>query len=71
MLKTLLVDIVIAALVGILLGWFLPRLVVHTHAEQAPYQVYRISYGCLYVVTSGPAGSIAAVVTPSVSGECR
>lgn len=42
------------------------------HAEPAPYQAYKISYGCLYVVGTGSmGGGIAAVVTPSVQGQCR
>jgi hypothetical protein len=39
-------------------------------AEPAPYQVYRISYGCLYVA-SNATGGIAMTVTPSVGGDCR
>ncbi len=40
--------------------------------EPAPYQVYKVSYGCLYVVYSGnTSGGVAAVVTPAVNGKCQ
>jgi hypothetical protein len=39
-------------------------------AQSAPYQAYKISYGCLYVV-SNAMGGIAVAVTPSVGGICQ
>lgn len=39
-------------------------------AQSAPYQVYKISYGCLYVVTT-QGGGAAITVTPSVGGNCQ
>jgi hypothetical protein len=41
------------------------------HAAEAPYQSYKIAYGCLYVVTGGAGGGVAAVVAPSVQGKCQ